>query len=185
MALSCQGYLDKLSHTFACLHNKYDAELVFDPMEPEIYENASKHKNWVDTIYGNGIEVLPIFSPICRAFGFKVMKYLDSGHAGNNITHHSQTGVVVYLNSARVYWYSKKQGSIKSSSFRIECIAPKLYCEYLCGLRCKLQMIGTPCDFLPYIYGNNKSVFINSSEPFLVIKRKVHQLHITTFVKVL
>ena len=45
-------------------------------------------------------------------------------------------------------------------------------CEYLRGLRYKLRMMGIPCEFPSYIYGDNQSVLVNSSIPTSVLKKK-------------
>lgn len=110
--------------------------------------------------------------PQPRGFGFKIRAYVDSDHAADNITRRSRTGFLIYLNSAPVYWTSKKQGSIETSSFGSEFIALKNCCEYLRGLRYKLRMMGIPCEYPSYIYGDNKSVLINSSNPFSMLKKK-------------
>ena len=59
-----------------------------------------------------------------------------------------------------------------TSSFGSEFIAMKQCCEYLRGLRYKLRMMGIPCDFPSYIYGDNQSVLVNSSVPTSVLKKK-------------
>ena len=33
-------------------------------------------------------------------------------------------------------------------------------------------MMGIPCDFPSYVYGDNKSVLVNSSKPFSVLRKK-------------
>ena len=78
----------------------------------------------------------------------------------------------MYLNSAPVYWLSKKQTSVETSSFGSEFIAMKQCCEYLRGLRYKLRMMGIPIDGCSYIYGDNQSVLANSSIPESTLKKK-------------
>ena len=97
---------------------------------------------------------------------------MDSDHAGDSITRRSRTSFIVYLNNAPIYWTSKKQGSIETSSFGSEFIAMKNCCEYLRGLRYKLRMMDIPCDFPSYIFGDNTSVLVNSSKPFSMLKKK-------------
>ena len=77
----------------------------------------------------------------------------------------------MYLNSAPIFWSSKKQGSIKTSSFGSEFIAMKYCCEYLWGLRYKLRMMGIPCEFPSYVYEDNKSVLVNALNPFSMLKK--------------
>jgi len=93
-------------------------------------------------------------------------------HAGDMTNQRSQTGFLVFLNSAPIYWMSKKQTSIETSSFGSEFIAMKQCCEYIRGLRYKLRMMGIPCDFPAYIFGDNQSVLANTSRPHSVLKKK-------------
>ena len=82
--------------------------------------------------------------PQPRGIGFIVSALVDADHASDSMTRRSRTGMLVYINSALVYWSSKKQTSIESSSFGSEFIAMKQCCEYLRGLRYKLRMMGIP-----------------------------------------
>ena len=45
-------------------------------------------------------------------------------------------------------------------------------CEYVRSLRYKLRMMGIPCECPAYIFGDNKSVLVNSSVPTSVLKKK-------------
>ena len=80
--------------------------------------------------------------PDPRGQGFMMCAKVDADHASDTITRHSRTGVLVYLNCALIYWWSKKQNSVESSSSGSEFIAMKQCCEYVCGLRYKLSMMG-------------------------------------------
>ena len=88
------------------------------------------------------------------------------------MTRRSRSGFIVFLNSAPIYWTSKKQTSIETSSFGSEFIAMEVCCESLRGLRYKWRMMGIPCDFPSYIYGDNQSVLANSTNPFSQLKKK-------------
>ena len=101
-----------------------------------------------------------------------MMAYVDLDHAGHAITRQSRTGYIVYLNKSPIYWTSKKQPSVQTSSFGSEFIAMKECCEYVRGLRYKVRMMGIPCDFPCYIYGDNKSVLVNSSKCTSTLKKK-------------
>ena len=146
--------------------------MVLDPSEPSINEELFPREDWQHTVYGNGKETLPPNAPKSRGFGFKIIAYADSDHAGESITRRSRTGYIVYLNSSPIYWTSKKQGSVETSSFASEFMAMKACTEYIRGLKYKLRMMGIPCDFPAYIYGDNKSVLVNSTKPFSVLQKK-------------
>lgn len=173
MALPRQGHLDQVYQMFAYLKAKHNSEMVFNPTEPELnIDLLFPRENWRDTVYGDCNEELPANIPNARGYGFKLIAYVDSDHAGDSITRRSRTGFIVYLNGAPIYWTSKKQGSIETSSFGSEFIAMKNCCEYLRGLRYKLRMMGIPCDFPSFVHGDNKSVLVNSTKPFSMLKKK-------------
>ena len=45
-------------------------------------------------------------------------------------------------------------------------------CKYIRGLRYKLRMMGIPCYFLAYVYGNNQYVLVNFPRTFSTPKKK-------------
>ena len=114
--------------------------------------------------------------PETRGLGFVMRAYVDADHAGDSVTRRSRTGFIVYLNSAPVYWLSKKQTGIETSSFGSEFIAMKQATEYLRGLWYKLRMMGIPCEGPAYIYGDNQSVLANTTVPESVLKKKSQSL---------
>ena len=103
---------------------------------------------------------------------FTVRAFVDSAHAGDVVTRRSRTGFIVFLNSSPVYWFTRKQTGIETSSFGSEFIAMKQCCEYMHGLRYKLIMMGIPVEGLAYIFGDNQSVLANTSNPHSTLKKK-------------
>ena len=73
---------------------------------------------------------------------------------------------------APVYWMSKKQTSMETTSFGSEFIAMKQCTEYLCGLQYKLRIMDIPCQGQAYVYGDNQLVLYNRSIPELMLKKK-------------
>ena len=63
--------------------------------------------------------------PMPIGFGFVIRAYVDANHAVYSITRRSRTGFLVYLNMEPVYWMSKKQTSVETSSFGSEFVAMK------------------------------------------------------------
>ncbi len=97
---------------------------------------------------------------------------MDSNHAGDLVTCRSQTGFVVFLNYASIYWSSKKQSSCKTSTFGSEFIAVKQAMEYARGLRYKLQMMGMTVDKPTFVLGDNQLVLANMTAPASTLKKK-------------
>ena len=57
--------------------------------------------------------------------GFITRANDDDNHDPDTITRRSRTGFIVHANCAPMFWYSKKQSSIESSSFGSEFMAMK------------------------------------------------------------
>ena len=131
-------------------------------------------KDWASSEFGHveGKENLPPNMPEPRGLGFTIVVKVDADHASDTVTRRSRTVILLYLNCSLIHWWSKKQASIKSSSFGAGFIAMKQCCEYLRGLRYILRMIGIPCDGPSHIYGDNQSVLADTMMPDSTLKKK-------------
>eukprot|EP00984_Skeletonema_dohrnii_P017034 scaffold7673_cov75-Skeletonema_dohrnii-CCMP3373.AAC.1 len=85
---------------------------------------------------------MPPDMPEPRGKPFVIRGFVDADHAGDAVTRKSRTGFIVYLNNAPVYWYSKRQGSVESSTYQAEFTAMKEATEYIRALRYRLRMMG-------------------------------------------
>mmetsp|Transcript_16796 Transcript_16796/g.16223 ORF Transcript_16796/g.16223 Transcript_16796/m.16223 type:complete len:157 (-) Transcript_16796:444-914(-) len=99
-------------------------------------------------------------------------KFVDLDHAGDTETRRSLTGFLLLLMSALIYWFSKKQTSVKTSSFESEFVAMKQCCKHARGLRYKLIIPGIHIDPPTYMFGDNQLVLANNSHPHSVLKKK-------------
>ena len=176
LALPRKGHLEELFHMFSYLDKHHNAEMVFDPTEPEIDESLFPTKDWSNSIYGDVEEELPPDMPPALGMGFRMRVYVDSDHAGESVTRRSRTGFLVFLNNAPIYWLSRKQGSCETSTFGSEFVAMKQATEYVRGLRYKLRMMGIPCEEPTFVYGDNQSVLANTMAPESQLKKKSNSI---------
>ena len=172
MANPREGHLKEVFHMFSFLKTKHNGVMVFDPTEPDIDESQFAREDWSATAYGSCTEDIPPNAPTARGIGMTMRAFVDSDHAGDSITRRSRTGFFVFLNSAPIFWFSKKQTCIETSSFGSEFIAMKQCCEYIRGLRYKLRMMGIEVELPTYIFGDNQSVLANTTKPHSVLKKK-------------
>ena len=177
LALPREGHLNEVFHIFAYLKLNHNTEMVFDPSEPEINPNDFQRRDWEATEFGDELEeVLPENMPDPLGYGMIMRAYVDADHAADTITRRSRTGFMVYLNNAPIFWSSKKQNSVETSSFGSEFMAMKHCTEYVRGLRYKLRMMGIPCDLPTFIFGDNKSVLANTTVPDSTLKKKSNSI---------
>ena len=174
LALPREGHLKQVFHIFAYLRKYHNTEMVFDPSDPIIDHEKFARQDWTSSEFGHidGKEELPGNMPEPRGKGFAIVAKVDADHAADTTTRRSRTGFLIFLNSAPLYWMSKKQASVESSSFGSEFVAMKQCCEYLRGLRYKLRMLGIPVRDHCYVYGDNQSVLCNTAMPDSTLKKK-------------
>ena len=172
MASPREGHLNQLYRMFAFLKARHNGAMVFDPTVPDINDTLFQREEWSATAYSTKREEIPGNMPTPRGVGFLMRAFVDSDHAGDLITRRSRTGFIIFLNSAPIYWNSKKQGSVETSSFGSEFMALKNCCEYIRGLQYKLRMMGIPVELPTYIFADNQSVLKNSTLPHSTLKKK-------------
>ena len=105
-----------------------------------------------------------------------MIAFVDSDHAGDHITCRSRTRFLIKLKNSPIYWLSKKQSGIETSSFGSEFMALKHCCEYVRGLRYKLRMMEIQVDDPTYIFGDNKAVLVSLLVPVSVLKKKSNSI---------
>ena len=111
VALPREGHLEMLYRMFAHLKKYHNTEMVFDPSKPSINNDDFERKDWSCSEFSSTIKKereLHPRTPTPRGVGFTIVGKVDAYHAGDTVTRRSRTGFIVYLNSAPVYWHSKK-----------------------------------------------------------------------------
>ena len=78
----------------------------------------------------------------------------------------------MYMNTALMQLFSKKQSTVETSVFGAEFVAMKQGIDALQGLRYKLRMMSILISSPSYIYGDNTSVVHNTSRPDSVLRNK-------------
>ena len=127
--------------------------------------------DWTD-FYGDLKESIPSNAPPPRGNPVQTTAFVDANHAGNQITRRSHTGILIYCNSAPIFWYSKAQSTVETSTFGSEFVALRIAVELIEALRYKLRMFGVLIDGASNVMCDNKSVVTNSTEPASVLKKK-------------
>ena len=186
LALPRKGHLGAVFHMFAYLKKHHNSEMAFDPLDPEIDMDDFQREYWSLSIYGDVKEDMPPTCPFTesgpadmpapRGVGFTMTVYVDCDLGGACVTRRSRTGFAVFINGAPIYWMSKKQSSCEVSTYGSELTAMKQSVEYVCGIRYKLRMIGILCEYLVFVYGDNKSVLANTSMLGSTLNKKMNLL---------
>ncbi|EJK65892.1 hypothetical protein THAOC_13210, partial [Thalassiosira oceanica] len=119
LALPREGHFAQALHIFGYLREHHNAAMVFDPAAWDVPATDFQKKDWNYSVYGcDGLtEELPADMPTPLGKTMRMHVYVDSDHAGDSVTRRSRTGFVVFLNSAPIFWFSKRQTSCETSTF--------------------------------------------------------------------
>jgi hypothetical protein len=168
------GHLLQALHVFKYLDIHCKNELAFDPAVHEIddpVQTAAKVQAMKD-MYPDAEEDLPPNAPEPRGNPLQINCFVDSDHAGDRVTRRSQTGIILYCNSAPIVWYSKRQNTVESSTFGSEFVALRIASELIISLRYKLRMFGIPITGPANVFCDNESVYKNASFAESTLKKK-------------
>ena len=141
-----------------------NSSIVFDASEPNIKESEFNQCEWKD-FYPEAEERLPPNMPVPRGQDVTITCYVDADHANNLLTRRSHTGIVIFINSSPISWYSKRQNTVESSTFGSEFNALRIAVDQIEALRYKLRMFGVSIERESNIYCDNQTVVKNTSLP--------------------
>ena len=171
LATPRRGHLEQVLHIFGYLKERPKRKLFFDPQHPELDERSFTTYDWYD-FYRDAKEPVPGDMPAPRGQTVSTHCFVDSDHAANTVMRCSQTGLLLFVNRAPVTWFSKRQNTVKTSTFGSEFIAMKTAVEHEEALRYKLQMFGIPMEGPTNVFCDNEAVFKNTSIPDSMLKKK-------------
>jgi hypothetical protein len=116
LCLTREGHLEAVFHVFAYLGIHHNARVVFDPTYPAVDMGTFIKTDW-KSMYGDVKEKIPSDAPVPRGNEVDLRFFVDSDHAGEQLTMRSRTGFVIYLSMAPILWFSKRQPTVESSVF--------------------------------------------------------------------
>ena len=171
LALPRQGHLEQLHNIFGFLKSHPKRKLFFNPQHPKINEWSFNSYDWYD-FYCDVKEPIPGDMPLLRGQAASTHCFVDSDHAGNTVTRHSQVGLLLFVNHTPIVWFSKQQITIGTSTFGSEFITMKTTVEHIELLCNKLRMFSVPVEGPTNVFCDNEAVFKNTSIPDSMLKKK-------------
>jgi len=98
--------------------------------------------------------------------------FCNAAHATCLAMRLSTTGILIYVKGAPIKWYSKRQNTIESSTFGSKFVSLKIALEMNAAIRYKLLMMGIPIDGPTNMFGDNKSVVHNVTDPISMLNKR-------------
>ena len=102
--------------------------------------------------------------------------FVDADHSGEKLTRRYQSGFIIFLHMAPIYYCSKRHNTVETSTFGSDFMALKLACQYMRVLRYKLRMMEILFSDPYFVYGDNKLVLYNTTLPESTLKKKSNSI---------
>ena len=168
-----KGHLEEIFHIFAFLKSHLkNRNICFDDTYPNFDNCFPTHQvSWKD-FYPNAKRNEPIDKPEPRGNPVVLTLWTDADHAGCRLTRRSHSGILIFLNRALIFWYSKRQTTVETAVYGSEYIAGKIGVDLVDGLIYKLEMFGIPIDGKVNMFIDNQAMFKSSTIPESVNKKK-------------
>ena len=179
------GHLHQVLHVFKYLKDHKRSRLVFDPSyinisddDLPIEERAATRARYMAELYKDATEDIPRNAPKPRGRPVQISCFVDADHAGDSVTRRSRTGILIFLNSAPIIWYSKRQNTVETSTFGSEFVAMRQAFEIIKALKYKLRMFGVDIlDGGTKVFSDNNAVVKNCSYSESTLSKKHHSIN--------
>jgi hypothetical protein len=152
-----RGHMETIYNIYGYLKHFNRSTLVFDDAMIDWKDTDFNHYDWTD-VYHEAKENIPPNAPVPRGNPVQINAFVDANHARNKVTRRSHTGILIYLNTAPILWYSKAQTTVETSTFGSEFVAMCIAVDVIEGLHYKLHMFGVPVDGPENVLSDNMTV---------------------------
>ena len=138
------GHLGRAKRVVCYLAKMKHAVIRFRTGIPDYSDLPDTKYDWEHSVYGNVSEALPHDAP--RALGNPVVltHYVDANLYHDMLTGRSVTGIIHFANQTPIDWYSKKQATAQTATYRAEFVASCTRVEQIIDTRTTLRYLGVP-----------------------------------------
>ena len=104
------GHIYQALHVFKYLETYINNDLSFDPLYQKFNSlfNPRRLIGKMKEVYADAWEDMPTDVLIPRGKSVQQNYFVDADYGGDRITRRSQTGIILFGNSAPLLWYSKR-----------------------------------------------------------------------------
>jgi hypothetical protein len=171
------GHLESAKRVLGYLKKYMDHRIVLNPNPIDMTEAEQlylEYDGWRE-FYPEATEEIPDGMPeTMQNKKIQITIMVDADHAHCEVTRRSVTGILVYINSTPVRWYSKMQKTVETSTYGSELVAARIATDIAIEYRYMIRMMGFELDGPANMFGDNQSVILNTTIPSSQLKKKIH-----------
>ena len=98
--------------------------------------------------------------------------FVDFDHALDKVTRRSITGLIMLVGRTHMFYYSKRQGTVETSTYSVEFMEMRHAVEEFVALHYMLRCLGVNVDVASAVYGDNLGVIQNATIKDSLLKKK-------------
>ena len=99
------------------------------------FNNLNELENDWSQLYPGAKEELPDDMLKPKGRPVRIIFYFDSNYAYDLLDRKSMSGIILFLNSTPVKWYSKRQGTVESSTYSAELVTGRVATNFVVEYR--------------------------------------------------
>ena len=171
-----KGHMDRAMRVFGYLKKYRNRRIVVDSRDPiRVGGKDALNLDFTKTFseqYPDAAEEVDCKVPKPLVDEMEITAFVDSDHAHDKVTRRSITGLLILVGRTPVYFMSKRQGAIATSTYGAEFCAMRTAVEEVQAVRYMLRCLGVKVKHASLICGDNKGVIQNSTLPESLLKKK-------------
>ena len=157
-----KGHLERAISVFGYLKRYPNRRIVVDSSDPEIEGDLRVLEPDYTEVFKefcpDACEECDRKIPPARIDEMEITCFVDSDHGHDRVTRRSITGIVIFVGRTPVYFSSKRQGAIETSTYGAEFCAMKSAVEEVTTIRYMLRYLGVNISYASLVCGDNMGV---------------------------
>jgi hypothetical protein len=171
-----EGHLDRSLHVFGYLKKRPNRRIVVDSRDP-IFENCEDdfeidYTVELESMYPDAFEEIDANLPEAMFDELAITAFVDSDHAHDKVTRRSVTGLLILVGRTPVFFSSKRQGSVETSTYGAEFCAMRTAAEEIIAVRYMIRCLGVKVRRATPVFGDNLGVIQNCTIKESLLKKK-------------
>ena len=170
------GHLKRLLRVFGYLKKYKNRRIVIDSRDPKLVGGKDAlERDYTEifrSFYPDAEEEIDSKLPTPLIDELEITAFVDSDHAHDRITRRSITGVLILVGRTPVFFMSKRQGAIETSTYGAEFCAMRTAVEEVQAVRYMLRCLGVRIAHASLICGDNMGVILNCTVSNSLLKKK-------------
>ena len=157
-----QGHPERVLQVWGFLKKRPNRRFVVDSRDPILRGGetalAVNFTKELGELYPDAAEEVDPNLPQPLIDEISISTFVDSDHGHNKVTQRSITGLIIFLGRTPVFYLSKRQGAIETSTYGAEFCAMKAGVEETIAVCYMMQCLGVAVETASLLCGDNLGV---------------------------